>query len=114
MRVPISWLKDYVDVSLTVSELAEKLTLAGLEVEKIEYLGVPGSELPWDRDKIFVAQVLNVERHPNADKLLLVDLDYGTPSGEGRQIRVVTGAPNLADWRKRPKSGAGTQRLASI
>jgi len=96
MRVPISWLKDYVDVSLTVAELAEKLTLAGLEVEKIEYLGLPGSELPWDPDKIYVAQVLNVERHPNADKLLLVDLDYGASGGDARQIRVVTGAPNLA------------------
>ena len=96
MRVPISWLKDYVDMSLTVDELAEKLTLAGLEVEKIEYLGLPGSELPWDRDKIFVAQVQSVERHPNADKLLLVDLDYGSPNGEPRHIRVVTGAPNLS------------------
>ena len=102
MRVPISWLKDYVEIesdqsnqsnkaSLPINALAEKLTLAGLEVEKIEYIGLPGSELPWDRDKIFVAQVLGVERHPNADKLLLVDLDYGA----GRQIRVVTGAPNL-------------------
>ena len=91
MRVPISWLKDYVEISLPISELAEKLTLAGLEVEKIEYIGLPGSELPWDPDKIFVAQVLNVERHPNADKLLLVDLNYGVE----RQIRVVTGAPNL-------------------
>ena len=61
MRVPISWLKDYVEISLPISELAEKLTLAGLEVEKIEYIGLPGSELPWDPDKIFVAQVLNVE-----------------------------------------------------
>lgn len=91
MRVPISWLKDYVDVTVPIDELAEKLTLAGLEVEKIEYIGLPGSALPWDRDKIFTAQVQNVERHPNADKLLLVDLAYG----EGRNIRVVTGAPNL-------------------
>jgi phenylalanyl-tRNA synthetase beta chain len=91
MRVPISWLKDYVDISLPIPELAEKLTMAGLEVEKIEYIGLPGSELPWDADKIFVAQVLGVERHPNADKLLLVDLDYGNR----RQIKVVTGAPNL-------------------
>ena len=86
---------DFVEInesSLPINELAEKLTLAGLEVEKIEYIGLPGSELPWDRDKIFVAQVQNVERHPNADKLLLVDLDYG----QGRQIRVVTGAPNLS------------------
>ena len=91
MRVPISWLKEYVEVSLPINELAEKLTLAGLEVEKIEFIGLPGGELPWERDKIFVAQVQSVERHPNADKLLLVDLAYG----EGRTIKVVTGAPNL-------------------
>ena len=94
MRVPISWLKDYVDLTLSpeaIAALAEKLTLAGLEVEHIEFVGLPGSELPWDRDKIFVGQVLKAERHPNADRLLLVTLEYGAP----QPIVVVTGAPNL-------------------
>ena len=40
MRVPISWLKDYVDVPLSVKDLAERLTLAGLEVEHIDYYGL--------------------------------------------------------------------------
>ena len=40
MRVPISWLKDYVDINLPVEELAEKLTIAGLEVSEIEYIGL--------------------------------------------------------------------------
>ncbi|MCX7938102.1 MAG: hypothetical protein N2545_01500, partial [Thermoflexales bacterium] len=87
MRVPISWLKTFVDLTLPVETLAEKLTLAGLEVEAIEYIGVPGSELPWDRDKIFVGQVLEVKRHPNADRLLLATVDYGA----GQPITVVTG-----------------------
>lgn len=91
MRVPISWLKEFVDLTLPIETLAEKLTLAGLEVEAIEYIGLPGSELPWDRDKIFVAQVLEVTRHPNADRLLLATVDYGA----GQPITVVTGAPNL-------------------
>ncbi|MDW8054976.1 MAG: phenylalanine--tRNA ligase subunit beta [Anaerolineae bacterium] len=91
MRVPISWLKTFVDLTLPVETLAEKLTLAGLEVEAIEYIGVPGSELPWDRDKIFVGQVLEVKRHPNADRLLLATVDYGAE----QPITVVTGAPNL-------------------
>jgi phenylalanyl-tRNA synthetase beta chain len=91
MRVPISWLKDYVDLTLPVDQLAEKLTLAGLEVEHIEYIGVPGAELPWDRDRVRVGELLRVERHPNADKLLLATVEYGAP----QPITVVTGAPNI-------------------
>ncbi len=91
MQVPISWLKDYVDITLPVEELAERLTLAGLEVEHIDYIGLPGAELVWDRDKIFVGQLLKVERHPNADKLLLATVDYGA----AQPIVVVTGAPNI-------------------
>jgi phenylalanyl-tRNA synthetase beta chain len=92
MRVPISWLKDYVDVTLSPEALAEKLTLAGLEVESIDLIGLPGSELPWDRDKIFVGELLKVERHPNADRLLLATVEYGA----AQPIVVVTGAPNIA------------------
>lgn len=92
MRVPISWLKDYVNVTLSVPELADKLTLAGLQVEAIEYIGLPGAELVWDRERIFVGELLKVERHPNADKLLLASVNYGP----GRDITVVTGAPNIA------------------
>ncbi len=91
MRVPLSWLKDYVEITLPVEQLAEKLTLAGLEVEQITYVGLPGSELPWDRDKIFVGQILEVTRHPNADRLLLATVDYGA----AQPITVVTGAPNI-------------------
>lgn len=92
MRVPISWLKDYVDITLPIPELAETLTLAGLEVEKIDYFGIPGSELVWDRERIFIGELLKVERHPNADKLTLATVNYGP----GREITVVTGAPNIA------------------
>jgi phenylalanyl-tRNA synthetase beta chain len=91
MRVPISWLKDYVDLTLPIDQLAEKLTLAGLEVEHVESIGLPGSELPWNREKIFVGELLKVERHPNADKLLLATVEYGA----AQPITVVTGAPNI-------------------
>jgi phenylalanyl-tRNA synthetase beta chain len=106
MKVPISWLKDYVDIVLPLEELAERLTLAGLEVGDIEYLGLPkggdwsfstshrehqGDNLVWDRDKLFVGQILAVKPHPNADRLVLADVDYGGPQIE----TVVTGAPNL-------------------
>ncbi|MBS1252991.1 MAG: Phenylalanine--tRNA ligase beta subunit [Anaerolineales bacterium] len=86
MKVPISWLKDYVDIDITVEELAERLTLAGLEVTNIEYVG---SE--WERDKIFVGEILEIKPHPNADRLVLSVVDYG---GE-KPMTVVTGAPNL-------------------
>ncbi len=86
MRVPLSWLKEYVDITLSVPELKERLTLAGLEVTGVEEIGKS-----WARDKVFVAQVLKVEQHPNADRLVLATVDYG---GE-KPLRVVTGAPNL-------------------
>ncbi|GAB4542084.1 MAG: phenylalanine--tRNA ligase subunit beta [Anaerolineae bacterium] len=91
MKVPISWLKDYVDITLPVEEMAERLTLAGLEVGGIEYLGVEGADLPWDREKIVVGHILAVKPHPNADRLVLADVDYGAAEIE----TVVTGAPNL-------------------
>ena len=50
MKISLSWLKDYVDIELSAEELTERLTLAGMEVEAIDYIGLPGSELPWDPD----------------------------------------------------------------
>ena len=91
MKVPISWLKDYVDIAIPIEELAERLTLAGMEVEHIEYYGVPGSDLVWDREKIVVAQIVEVRAHPNADRLVLADVDYGGAAPH----QVVTGAPNI-------------------
>ena len=91
MRVPISWLEDYVNISLPIEELAERLTLAGLEVGSIYYLGTEKSRLPWDRARIVVGHILAVKPHPDADRLVLADVDYG-----GSEIEtVVTGAPNL-------------------
>ena len=71
MRIPLSWLKDYVDIPIPVKELAVRLTLAGLDVETIEYIGLPGAELPWDADKIVVGELRAVHYHPNADRLVL-------------------------------------------
>ncbi|MDX1662869.1 MAG: phenylalanine--tRNA ligase subunit beta [Candidatus Promineifilaceae bacterium] len=95
MRVPISWLKEYVEIDLPVEELAEKLTIAGLEVSEIDYVGVPGGDgddrLVWDRERLILGQILKVEEHPNADRLVLATVDYGADEPE----TVVTGAPNL-------------------
>jgi phenylalanyl-tRNA synthetase beta chain len=92
MQVPISWLKEYVDLNLPIKQLAERLTLAGLEVEGVENTGEW-----WDPETIVVGRIVAVKPHPNADRLVLVDVDYGAPEAE----QVVTGAPNLFEYKGR-------------
>lgn len=91
MRVPLSWLKDFVTIDRPVTEVDRILTNAGLEVKTIDYIGLPGGDLVWDRDLIVLGHILQVEQHPNADKLVLATVDYGAAEPEV----VVTGAPNL-------------------
>jgi phenylalanyl-tRNA synthetase beta chain len=101
MKVPLKWLEEYVPLTVPVAELAERLTRAGLEVSGATVYGLPDPEglrvradedrPVWDRDKVFVAQVVGIEPHPDADKLKLPTVDYGG----GRQKKMVTGAPNL-------------------
>jgi phenylalanyl-tRNA synthetase beta chain len=91
MKVPLSWLKDYVDITMPAAALAERLTLAGLEVGGIKTIGLPGADLEWDRDLLVLGHILRVEQHPNADKLVMATVDIGRAEPE----TVVTGAPNL-------------------
>lgn len=91
MRVPLSWLKAYVPVSLSPRELAHHLTMAGNEVGEVDQTGAN-----WDRDKVLVGQVLRVEPHPNADRLSLPTVDLGG----GEPVTVVCGAPNVATGQK--------------
>ena len=107
MKVPLSWLKDYVDITLPVEALAERLTVAGLEVTGIEYIGIPQGEpqpglalppsdhLVWDREKIVLGAIREVKPHPNADRLVLALVDYGGDALE----QCVTGAPNLFPYK---------------
>src|SRR5215212_8213203 len=104
MKLPISWLKDYIDLDgLSIEEIARKLTLAGLEVDEIKYAGLPmptyeagerhefkTTGIGWDRDKIVVAEIRQVNPHPNADRLTLLDLYDGQ-----QNQTVLTGAPNI-------------------
>lgn len=91
MLVPLSWLKDYVNVTQSPIELAQKLTMAGVEVGGVEEIGSN-----WDRDKILVGCVVSVDAHPNADRLRLPTLDLGG----GVTATVVCGAPNVAVGQK--------------
>ncbi len=90
MLVPLSWLKEYVDLNLPTKQLADRLTLAGLEVE-----GIENSADWWDPELVIVGQIASVKAHPNADRLVLVDVDYGASQVE----QVVTGAPNLFQYK---------------
>ena len=92
MRVPVRWLREYVDFEGSVEELAELLSLSGSEVEGIEWLGAPHEP---DNLALFrVGRVLTKERHPNADKLWLCTVDVGPEGGGVHQI--VCGAQNFA------------------
>ncbi|MBN1660115.1 MAG: phenylalanine--tRNA ligase subunit beta, partial [Anaerolineae bacterium] len=97
MKAPIKWLKDYVDITIPIGDLIERLTLAGLEVGAVERIGDW-----WDREKIVVGEVLGVRPHPDADRLVLADVAYGGDEIE----QCVTGAPNLF-----PYKGAGPTSL---
>ena len=118
MNVPLSWLKDYVDIDLGLEEIAHLLTMTGLEVDEIKVVGLPmpanpGSEtktgenasgskhcqfkitgLSWEPDKIVVAEIREVMPHPNADRLVLCRLF----DGQQEQV-VLTGASNLFSYK---------------
>lgn len=103
MKTPLSWLREFVDITLPIEELAHQLTLAGLEVEEIRYIGLPLpgdrpetkiSGFAWDPDKLVVGAILEVMPHPNADRLVLTRLDDGE-----REHIVLTGAPNLFPYK---------------
>jgi phenylalanyl-tRNA synthetase beta chain len=85
MRVPLSWLRDYVAFDLSPQALADELTMRGLEVQAIEVSGADWSD-------VVVGRLLSVERHPNADKLWLTSVDVGS----GEPLQVVCGADNIA------------------
>jgi len=70
MKVPFSWLRECVSVSLSAREIAERLTMAGIEANVTEATGQS-----WD--KITVGQIVALEPHPNADRLYVVKLDVG-------------------------------------
>jgi len=92
MRVPFSWIKEYVAWQGTVEELAEVLTMSGTEVEGIDWVGAPAG--PENLGRFVVGKVLTKEQHPNADKLSLCTVEVGEANGGVRQI--VCGAHNFA------------------
>lgn len=97
MKVPISWLNEYVDVSdLSVKELSDKLTFSGVEVEGIEEVGAVLD------DNFVVADILTCDKHPNSDHLHICSVSDGTQT-----LQIVCGAPNAAAGLKVPLAKVG-------
>ena len=99
MKASFKWLKDYIDITLAPKELAEKLTMAGMEVKGIQTVG--GT---WDN--VVIGEVIALNPHPNADRLKLPTVNLGT-----QQITVVCGAPNISLGQKVPFAFVGAQLI---
>ena len=87
MRIPLSWLRQYVDVNIAPSDLAHRLTMAGVEVGEVLETG------GWS--DVYVGRVTSVRQHPNADRLRLCTVTTGPD-----EMEVVCGAPNVAEGQK--------------
>ncbi|QTD88125.1 phenylalanine--tRNA ligase subunit beta [Burkholderia anthina] len=98
MQFPESWLRTFVDPQLTTDALSHALTMAGLEVESLSKAAPPTS-------KIVVGRVLEVVKHPDADKLNVCQVDAGT----GATLNIVCGAPNVAPGIKVPVALVGAE-----
>jgi phenylalanyl-tRNA synthetase beta chain len=96
MKVPISWLREYVDFTGTPQELSDKLTFSGIEVEGIDTIGA-------DIEGVVCAEIVTVAPHPNADRLRLCDVNAG-----GELVRVVCGASNFEVGDKAAFAPVGT------
>lgn len=83
MKVPLSWLEDYVNIEAGNKEFADAMTMSGSKVEGIEELG-------GEISKVVVGKIISLEKHPGADKLLVSKVDVGS-----EVIQVVTGAQNV-------------------
>ena len=85
MKAPIRWLKDFVDINVGIKEYVDAMTMSG---SKVEGVGDMGAGI----DKVVVGKIINMEKHPDADKLKVCKVDVGSET-----LQVVTGAPNVKE-----------------
>ena len=91
MNTSLSWIKAYVpDLDVTAQEYTDAMTLTGTKVEGFEKLDA-------DLDKIVIGQIEKIEKHPDADKLIICQVNIGTET-----VQIVTGAPNVKEGDKVP------------
>ncbi len=95
MKIPYKWLKSYIDFDFSPEELAHELTMMGLEVEEVEFMG---EELK----NIVIGKITDIREHPQADKLVICNVDTGD-----EEIQIITGAPNVSEEIKVPVAKAG-------
>ena len=97
MKLPLNWLRDYVDIEMAPEALCELLTMSGLEVEGMTLVGQ-------DLHHILVGKIIEFVPHPNADHLFICQVDVGRA-----QLQVVCGAPNLSRGALAPTALPGTK-----
>ena len=95
MKISYNWLKEYVDFDLSPQELADRLTIHGLEVDEVVQVGS-------DFDNVVVGHVTEVKEHPNADRLKLCTVDAGD-----EELQIVCGAPNVDEGQMVPVAKVG-------
>jgi len=95
MKVSYNWLKEYIDLPYSPEELDYVLTMAGMEVDVVEYLGKEIKD-------IVIGKILKIREHPNADKLVICELDTGD-----ELLNIVTGAPNVVEGAMVPVAKVG-------
>lgn len=100
MKIPISWIKDYIKFDVPANDIADLLTMAGTEVSNIQKIGTD-----WDKNKLKVGQILNIEKHPNADRLSLVEVLISN----SQKINVVCGANNIEVGQKIAFAESGSE-----
>jgi phenylalanyl-tRNA synthetase beta chain len=101
MKISYNWLKQFINIDWNAEKTGELLTDLGLEVEGIEsYQSVKGG-----LEGVVIGQILNCEKHPNADKLKITKVDLGS----GEPVQIVCGAPNVAAGQKVPVATIGTK-----
>ncbi|MBP3434927.1 MAG: phenylalanine--tRNA ligase subunit beta, partial [Clostridia bacterium] len=84
MKVSLNWLRRYVDISVSVEELCDKMTMSGFEVDGVE-------DLSKTMHNVVAARILKLEKHPDADRLQICTMDVGA----AEPIRIITGADNV-------------------
>ena len=84
MLVPIEWLNEYTQIKAGIEEFCERMIMSGSNIETVEYFG-EGIE------KVVVGRIVDIEKHPDADKLLVTQVDVG----EEELVQIVTGADNI-------------------
>ena len=103
MNVSINWLKEYIDFDLSAEKLADRLLMLGVETESIKQLGE-------GLDGVVVGRINAVKNHPNANKLVLCDVDVG----QSADVQIVCGAPNAREGLVAPAALVGTQLATGL